>query len=40
MEGFKHKYTFYQWMEYLKHKEYISELTNWIANRNQDDKRN
>ena len=38
MEGFKHKMTFYEWMAYIKHKDYIGEVTNWIANRNTDEK--
>ena len=33
MEGFEHKYSFYEWMAFIKHKQYISELTNWLANK-------
>jgi len=33
MKDFKHKYSFYEWMEYIKHRQYVSELTNWLANK-------
>lgn len=33
MDNFKHELSFYEWMAFIKHNQYCSEIVNWIANK-------